>query len=523
MPPQIVARGNGSGIARPRGGMRSIRLPILPLVLAVVSTLAGCGGHTIDGGSSATDGHDCDTNAACIDRSGGAPAICQKTSHVCQPLLTSQCTRLLADVDSLRDDDVVVFGAPTLASTAPVLQAGENALELTRRDFHDALGGLPRAHGKPRPFVFVACDADAAHPDDDVRAIDAHLFGDLALPAAFGVPLADAAPLEAEAASAAGAVILGVTPVDAAMTPYVGPHGAYFAHALAANDRGRAFGAVATFQAGRLGTLITPAPTASPKAVLVTPGDGSAADAATAFLDAFRVNGAAISAGDFRRISLGTSSQSPTSSQLSAAAADIVAFDPDLVVCDGTSCADLVAGYEKARPGRSAYVVAEMTALPASVPAARVLGVRAGRPLSDPHAQAFAVELGAAFPETAGDASALQLAALESDVAHAIAFAAIAAGDTVTGSAMGAALRTRFVAGGGAVKGDDLAAAASALVAGQSIDYAGAWIDLHYGSDGAVVFPVSVVCYDASGKERDAGLTYDVTARSLDGTFASCP
>ena len=52
----------------------------------------------------------CSKNQECIDRAGGAPAICQKATRKCVPLTTAECPTVLAKPGQLLDDNTVVIG-----------------------------------------------------------------------------------------------------------------------------------------------------------------------------------------------------------------------------------------------------------------------------------------------------------------------------------------------------------------------------------------------------------------------------
>ncbi len=124
----------------------------------------------------------CGHNADC---KGAVPAICRKEQGQCVPLATEQCT-VLASPEDIADDATVWIGAmypvsdPDPGAYGP--EAG-HAIELARRDFVEATGGLPPARpgGPKRPVGIVLCD-DRTAP---LPAAE-HLVKDLHVPAILG-------------------------------------------------------------------------------------------------------------------------------------------------------------------------------------------------------------------------------------------------------------------------------------------------------------------------------------------------
>jgi ABC-type branched-subunit amino acid transport system substrate-binding protein len=103
-------------------------------------------------------GPPCATNAECITRSAGAPAICRKDTKQCVPLLSTECVKVYGDPSN---DDAIVLGAMFTLSgvnqTSGV--ARMQSVELAADDFAQTVVGLPGGSGgKPRPLVFVECD-----------------------------------------------------------------------------------------------------------------------------------------------------------------------------------------------------------------------------------------------------------------------------------------------------------------------------------------------------------------------------
>jgi ABC-type branched-subunit amino acid transport system substrate-binding protein len=114
----------------------------------------------------------------------GAHWICRHDIHMCRPLLSEDCQRV---VGNDKDDDAIIFGS-ILPLEGPDQSTGrtiENAVELAMDDFRNA-GQIPPVPGgtKRRPLVVVACN-DQSDGDVAVRAAR-HLTGDVAVPAIVG-------------------------------------------------------------------------------------------------------------------------------------------------------------------------------------------------------------------------------------------------------------------------------------------------------------------------------------------------
>ena len=124
----------------------------------------------------------CTENGQC---SGDAPSICRKDTGTCVALETAEC-KVFAEKADLQNDATVWFGAmfPRTGPDAPKYgEASVESIELGRRDFAEAGGGLPsaKAGGKKRPIGLVVCD-DAAEPEKAAS----HLVNDVGVPAILG-------------------------------------------------------------------------------------------------------------------------------------------------------------------------------------------------------------------------------------------------------------------------------------------------------------------------------------------------
>jgi branched-chain amino acid transport system substrate-binding protein len=103
-------------------------------------------------------GGPCATNAECIARNAGQPAICRKDNQTCQPLLSADCPKVYGDPSN--DDAIVLGGLYTLSGVNQSSgTARMQSIELAIDDFTQTVVGLPGGSGgKPRPLVLVECD-----------------------------------------------------------------------------------------------------------------------------------------------------------------------------------------------------------------------------------------------------------------------------------------------------------------------------------------------------------------------------
>jgi serine/threonine-protein kinase len=132
----------------------------------------------------------CATNAECVSKSGGRPAICRKADATCVELETAEC-HVLAEAGDLSNDATIWVGAmfPLTGPMAESYGHGErDAVHLARRDFAETAHGLPpvEAGGPRRPLGVVLCD-DASDPP----RVATHLIDDVGVPAVLGFALSD--------------------------------------------------------------------------------------------------------------------------------------------------------------------------------------------------------------------------------------------------------------------------------------------------------------------------------------------
>jgi len=113
-------------------------------------------------------GGPCATNAECMTRNGGAPAICRQDTKTCEALLSADCPKVYGDPSN--DDAIVLGGLYTLSGVNQSSgSARMQSIELAIDDFTQTVVGLPGGSGgKPRPLVLVECDdqSDNGHATD---------------------------------------------------------------------------------------------------------------------------------------------------------------------------------------------------------------------------------------------------------------------------------------------------------------------------------------------------------------------
>lgn len=132
----------------------------------------------------------CSKNQECIDRAGGAPAICRRSDKKCVTLLTPECPAVYTKQGNseLADDNVVVIGS---VMPGPNIELGivfERAVELAHFEIsNNEFRGLPPVPGAtaPRPLAIVACREFGAGREGANRAAR-HLADDIQVPLTIG-------------------------------------------------------------------------------------------------------------------------------------------------------------------------------------------------------------------------------------------------------------------------------------------------------------------------------------------------
>ena len=124
----------------------------------------------------------CNANSDCA--AGGTPSICRKDTHQCATLLSPDCANVYGD---FANDDAIVLGTilSLKGANASSGVAELNSAELAVDDFTNTIVGLPgSSDGKPRPLVLVECDDSADNTTAERSAT--HLVQDVGVPAILG-------------------------------------------------------------------------------------------------------------------------------------------------------------------------------------------------------------------------------------------------------------------------------------------------------------------------------------------------
>lgn len=121
---------------------------------------------------------ECTTNQQCIDKNGGAAAICRKDTLGCVKLLNTDCDAVtssaatgteLKGADAVRDDATIVIGAvlPLTGANGPRNLARVDAIVLAISEIMNRTAGLPPAAGTTarRPVAVLRCnELDTVNP-----------------------------------------------------------------------------------------------------------------------------------------------------------------------------------------------------------------------------------------------------------------------------------------------------------------------------------------------------------------------
>ncbi|MBK7580565.1 MAG: ABC transporter substrate-binding protein [Myxococcales bacterium] len=128
-------------------------------------------------------GGDCETNAECSARFGGAPSICRRPGKTCVQLTTPDCAEVFP-ADALTDDQTIVLGFIGPLSGADISSGvpAWKGVKLALNEFEQSAVGLPVKNSTERRRVAViACD-DA----NDQEAAASHLAKTVRAPIIFG-------------------------------------------------------------------------------------------------------------------------------------------------------------------------------------------------------------------------------------------------------------------------------------------------------------------------------------------------
>jgi hypothetical protein len=441
-------------------------------------------------------------------------------------LLAGACTKVWGEGADLLDDRALVLGLLGSSAAAPEFDQVALAAELARREFRDAVGGVPSS--PPRPVAWVECDVEAgASP---APALD-HLLNALDVPAVLTVPLpsweADLAnPLDPADPFASGspferAGAIAFTPVGVDDVAYA-YDGTFFTIAPSSRQVPWAQASVVALseQQARADGL-----TGELRLALLVPsgGDARGAGAAT-FRNHVRFNGkeADENGGNYREFVY----DDGPGADAAATFDRVAAFGPHLAVCFGGGCSAAALALEAARPGGAYYVLPseartpELRAQFVGEPARRrLLGIMPGRAAADPLLAQFRANLAGAFPGASPD----RLAPYAYDESYILLLALGAAADPPAGLGLADALRARFGVGGApaSVGAAGLPNAAAELRSGNRINLRGAMADARFNA-GAGLFAegeFQVWCASADPEEGfvDTGLRYETGPGGLAG------
>jgi len=196
---------------------------------------------TTSDGSTDAPGGACTTNRECIDREGGAPAICRKDTKVCVRLTNEDCSRVFAvtaggdvvtDRRAVENDDTVVLGSLTslLGANQPKGEARVNAFELALQEL--ATRPLPIG-GRTRPLAVLSCnDIDLTPPaggaEPAVVRSARHLVSVVGVPAVVGGGNSGTTTTALKEVTAKGALLIAPSATSPSLTSNPDKMGLFF-------------------------------------------------------------------------------------------------------------------------------------------------------------------------------------------------------------------------------------------------------------------------------------------------------
>jgi serine/threonine-protein kinase len=485
----------------------------------------------------------CTSNRACVAAGGGHPALCRKDDGVCVPLESVDC-HVLAEPGDLQSDATVWIGAMFAISRADAAADSDHAMravDLARRDFVETTGGLPPARpgGPRRPIAVVACD-DGADPD---RAA-AHLVDVVRVPAIIGFARSkEVLDLAATRFVPRGVMALAAnTATMLRSIPRVpGQPRLVWRTTISADMR-------AAPEIPLVADVIEPALRAVPG--LLRPGEPmrvafgrvknpTGVSYADIYIGNLRFNGkSATENGDaFRQVSLPDSLVAGRADgEMDRVVAELIAFDPHLILHGGSLGADVARPLEQRWPAsrrrRPRYLFGELTepemfALLRERPdvRGRILGVETVS--TTPQMGKFVIRYNEVFSPPVKLAEAVTA---PYDAFYVFAYAAAALGEApLTGVSLSGAI-ARLVPPGEAIDvgPGGIHQAFTALAAGRSIDLVGTVTSLDFDLEtGDATADFAVHCLASTGffDARDvieSGIYFDARTRKLRGTMR-CP
>ncbi len=470
----------------------------------------------------------CFSNQQCMDRNKGAPYVCQKDNgHVCAPILTAECPRIIGDPADLKNDDAVVIGAIMMPGWNPVLKGAEDSIELALNDLKTTAGGIKGTTGKgvPRPILVNACEIPLSNFAANQPASD-HLFNEVRVPTIIG-------PLPSDWLQYSFSKALAANPKSTVMTPS-GVAGQEFTNApgrVGVLFRTGYTGLAIPATVGKIvPTYMEPAlraqkniPAATPiKFAAIKSGDGTedAVIAATYAQLSFNGKTAPQNGGNYREFNYGDPAAPDFDTKLASVLADVQNFAPDIVSLWGASEVPTVF-LQIEKTGIAPYYIVGTGALSSQISdyvgtdeniRKRIWIHQPGRGANDPNIARFYQRFQAAYPED----TASELAALVFDTSYMAFYAMATAGDKpVTGEVIGQGLLNKLKAGPQINVGPtDMLNALGALEQGQTISFNGLEVTGNFDANGDLEMSIEILCVDNTNTEgalagfKESGLVY---------------
>lgn len=486
----------------------------------------------------------CLDNATCVDRHGSETYFCQKppgqVAGECSQLLSDQCKTLHADPGDLRSDDAVILSLFFMPSWFPLLKGGVDAAELVRRDFKQYANGLPPVRGgkKPRPIVFLECDVPFGDQGQNRAATD-HIFK-LGIQGSLGPIIGDW--MSYWLGKATTLPPNGPTPPTMITTgnkfpgfdEIKGTQNLFFTVGIPSEGRAKAYAQVTSVWEQSFRDAGT---TRDLKVAFISPQTAAYFAVPTALRKFATFNSKSVDANEsaklYKEFGWGDTSLNTDPNYLKAVD-DVIAFKPDIVICDGgTLCADLPMQIETSVTASNIrYVIGQEGQQANLIDAVgtnesfrkRILGTRPGRSESYQGFQLFKRRFLTTFNEPA---EAQGFAGAAYDMAYELLLAIAAVGDEpLTGPNIGKAIQTRFKKGGVPFKtyeaGISIVKALQALQAGQNLDIDGTTHSGYFDETGQNAYEGQIWCISAdqtlSNRFTDTGLTFTQADATLKGT-----
>ncbi|MCC6528471.1 MAG: ABC transporter substrate-binding protein [Polyangiaceae bacterium] len=491
---------------------------------------------------------ECSVNSDCIAKAGQYH-ICRKSDHSCQPLQSPLCTTIEGD---WANDNAVILGSvgPTTGGDALTGKTIENSIKLAIGDFTTAANGLP---GVPpstarRPLVLVGCD-DASDTDTAVEAAT-HLAGTVGVPALIGAAYSGITiGMATDVTIPAGVLTISPSATSAAITDLADNDLVWRTSPSDVLQAAAVQGYVPLLET-QVRTTLALQPTDKVKLFVLNKGDAYGTGLAEALEPALVLNGASAldpsNQGFYTRFDYGNPDDPQSNpTKYAEAVLAVLANEPHIVLVFGTTegVTDVFTPVETQwldlQPP-PAYAPLWLFSDGGLVPdlwgavgtdvalRRRVTGTVPGT--TDPLFLAYRQKYSLRFPSD-GTSPDVFGGAGAYDATYLLAYAAVSLGATpVTGATLAAALRagrlgsTTTTADPLSVGQTGINAAYQKLVAGQSIDFAGASGPLDFDlATGEARSDIQIWCMpqDAGGNAQGgigSGIYYSAASSSLVGT-----